>query len=496
MAQRHHAVPSVAGRIRPHHTLHRAATALYHRAVTDAAAPSGPATSGATARPGGLRGLTPSGEARVPVAWSLYDFANTIFSFAVVSGAIGLYLVKPEQFGERDGNVLLSVAIIVSVGINALVSPILGAISDFGGRRMPFLLFFTALCIGATFFIADVPAFLGLALFIVANFAYQAALIYYDATLKTVSYPETRGRMSGIGTAIGYCGTVFVGLAIFLLDIPVVDRFRLTALLFLVFAIPIFLFVREPAPKTPHRLTVADVVGSFGQLRRSIEHAKTVPGLGRFLVGRFFYSDAVNTVIVVMSVVTTKALGVSDATANVILLLLTLVAIVMSFVWGALADRLGPKRTLVIVLSSWAVGLLLGTVALGFGPSGLAPFLVAGAILGSGLGGVTVADRVLMVRLSPPERIGEFFGLYGLVGKGSQVVGQLLYALIILLFLDTLGNGAYQVAVVSLLVTMLIGLWLIWPVRDDWAGSGDALGLEVPHIPERLAPANAPIEPR
>ena len=440
--------------------------------------------------------MTPSGEARVPVAWSLYDFANTIFSFAVVSGAIGLYLVKPEQFGERDGNVLLSVAIIVSVGINALVSPILGALSDFGGRRMPFLLFFTALCIGATFFIADVPAFLGLALFIVANFAYQAALIYYDATLKTVSYPETRGRMSGIGTAIGYCGTVFVGLAIFLLDIPVVDRFRLTALLFLAFAIPIFLFVREPVPKTPHRLTVADVVGSFGQLRRSIEHAKTVPGLGRFLVGRFFYSDAVNTVIVVMSVVTTKALGVSDATANVILLLLTLVAIVMSFVWGALADRLGPKRTLVIVLSSWAVGLLLGTVALGFGPSGLAPFLVAGAILGSGLGGVTVADRVLMVRLSPPERIGEFFGLYGLVGKGSQVVGQLLYALIILLFLDTLGNGAYQVAVVSLLVTMLIGLWLIWPVRDDWAGSGDALGLEVPHIPERLAPANAPIEPR
>ena len=102
-----------------------------------------------------------------------------------------------------------------------------------------------------------------------------------------------------------------------------------------------------------------------------------------------------------------------------------------------------------------------------------------------------------MVRLSPPERIGEFFGLYGLVGKGSQVVGQLLY-------------GADHPAVprhprataptrspsLSLLVTMLIGLWLIWPVRDDWAGSGDALGLEVPHIPERLAPANAPIEPR
>jgi UMF1 family MFS transporter len=428
----------------------------------------------------GLAGLTPSERTVVPVAWSLYDFANTIFSFAVVSGAIGLYL--NDQLGPQDGALALSVAVILSVGINAIVSPILGAISDRGGRRMPFLLAFTALCIVPTFFIADVPVALGLLAFIVANFAYQAALIYYDATLKVVSYPETRGKLSGIGTAIGYCGTVFVGLLIFLLDIPVVDRFRLTAVLFLVFAIPIFLVVRERrAPDEP-------------PLRAA--HARQVPGLGRFLVGRFFYSDAVNTVIVVMSVVTTEALLVSDATANVILLGLTLVAVAMSFVWGWLCDRIGPKRTLAIVLISWAVGLVLGGVALGFGPAGLIPFLVAGAILGSGLGGVTVADRVLMVRLSPPDRVGEFFGLYGLVGKGSQVIGQLLYGLTIFLLIDTMGTGAYQVAVLSLLVTMIIGLWLVWPVRDDWAGSGEVTSVRPEPPPVRLAPATAPLEPR
>ena len=83
-----------------------------------------------------------------------------------------------------------------------------------------------------------------------------------------------------------------------------------------------------------------------------------------------------------------------------------------------------------IVLASWAVGLVLGAISLSVdGPIGIAMFLIAGAILGSGLGGVQVADRVLMVRLSPPERVGEFFGLYGLVGKGSQVIGQLLYGL-------------------------------------------------------------------
>lgn len=445
--------------------------------------------------------MTPSGRAIVPAAWALYDFANTIFTFAVVSGAIGLYLVNDEQFGERDGNILLSIAIVASVGLNAIVSPVLGALSDRSGRRLPFLFFFTALCIGTTFVIADVPPIVGLLLFIVANFAYQAALIYYDATLKTVSRPASRGKLSGLGTAIGYCGTVTVGLLIFLLDVPVEDRFRLSALLFLVFAVPIFLVVREPAP-TADRLTVAEIVATFGQLRRSIAHARAVPGLGRFLVGRFFYSDAVNTVIVVMSVVTVKVLGVSEAIANVILLSLTLVAIAMSFVWGWLCDRVGPKRTLLLVLASWAVGLLIGGVSLGFGPDGLIPFLVAGAILGSGLGGVQVADRVLMVRLSPPERLGEFFGLYGLVGKGSQVIGQLLYGVTIFLLLGPLGVGAYQVAVLSLLVTMFIGLWLIWPVRDDWAGSGELgpllAGADVGPVapPERLIPSGGPLDPR
>jgi UMF1 family MFS transporter len=444
-----------------------------------------------------LAGLTPSGRAVVPASWALYDFANTIFSFAVVSGAIGLYLV--DRFGQRDGNALLSVAVVISVGLNALVSPILGALSDRGTGRMPFLLFFTALCIGATFFIADVPPLLGLGLFVIANFAYQAALIYYDATLRTVSHPETRGKLSGIGTAIGYCGTVFVGLLIFLVDIAVVDRFRLVAILFLVFAIPIFVFVREPRVPGGKAVTAADIRDALGQLRRSIAHVREVPGLGRFLLGRFFYSDAVNTVVVVMSVVTVHAMGLSDQTSVLVLLLLTIVAIAMSFVWGWLVDRQGPKRTLIWVLVSWAVGLVLGGVAVGFGPPGLPLFLVAGAILGSCLGGVQVADRVLMVRLSPPDRIGESFGIYGLVGKGSQVIGQALYGVIIFLLLDALGNGAYQVAVLSLLVTMLIGLWLVWPVRDDWAGSGetvlpDGMGPVAP--PERLLPTGGPFEPR
>jgi UMF1 family MFS transporter len=441
----------------------------------------------------GLGALSPTGRAAEPLAWSLYDFANTIFSYAVVSTAIGLWATDASRFGQRDGNLVVSIAVAVSVALNAIVSPILGAVSDRGGRRLPFLLFFTALCIVPTALIGPSPAVIGIILFAIANFAYQAALIYYDATLKVVSRPESRGRLSGIGVAVGYLGTIFSGLLLILFDVPLEGRFLVAAILFAIFSIPIFVVVRETG--AVGRISARDVTSSWAQLKTTVEHARAVPGLLRFLVGRFFYSDAVNTIIVVMTVVTVYAKGLSTSNAQIVLLGLTVIAVLASFGWGRLVDRWGPKRTLMAVLGSWGFGLVLGAASLGIdGTIGFVAFLVAGGILGSGLGGVQVADRVFMVRLSPPERLGEFFGLYGLVGKGSQVIGQMLYGVTIFLFLDRFGVGAYQLAVLTLLVTMVIGYRLIQPVSDHWAGSGE--GIEPLASPERLAPSAAPIEPR
>jgi MFS transporter, UMF1 family len=435
--------------------------------------------------------MTPSGRSIVPASWALYDFANTIFSYAIVSTAIGLWLTDPGRFGQAGGQLLQGLAIAVSVGLNAIVSPVLGALSDRGGRRLPFLFFFTVLCIVPTLLIGFSPALVGVLLFIIANFGYQAALIYYDATLATVSYPATRGRLSGIGVAIGYMGTIFVALLLILLDASVEQIFIIAGILFAVFALPIFVFVREPGTET--RVTAGDVVRSLGQLRATIAHAREVPGLPRFLLGRFFYSDAVTTLIVVMSVIAVRAMGFTTQQFIAISLMLTIVAILASFGWGWLTDRVGPRRALIAVLVSWTVGLLMGTIALGFPGTlpGSAVFIAAGAILGSGLGGVQVADRVFMVRLSPPARLGEFFGIYGLVGKASQVIGALVYGLIVFFLVDELGNLAYQLAVVSLLGTMLIGLWLVWPVSDRWSGSLDASAVTPP---EHLPPVTPPLE--
>ncbi|MCA1572634.1 MAG: MFS transporter [Chloroflexi bacterium] len=91
-----------------------------------------------------------------------------------------------------------------------------------------------------------------------------------------------------------------------------------------------------------------------------------------------------------------------------------------------LADRWGPRRTLFVVLATWAIGLVVVTAFLS-----PIPFLAAGALLGAGLGGVGVVDRLMLLRLAPPDRVGEMFGLYGLVGTFSAVIGPLVCGIIL-----------------------------------------------------------------
>jgi MFS transporter, UMF1 family len=409
-----------------------------------------------------LGALTPTGQARVPISWALYDLANTIYSYAVVSYAIGLWAV--DRLGPADGQFWVLAAGAASVLLNAAVSPVLGAMSDRTGGRLTYLLAFTvtAVVCSAAIGLTEAPA-IGLVLFAIANFAYQAALIYYDAMLPVIARPEARGRVSGMGVAIGYVGTLIIAGLILALDAgskPI--TFFLAAGLFALFAIPLFMIVREPVRPGARGFHLAEALGSWSQLRTTIGHARAVPGLGRFLLGRFFYTDPVNTVIVIISVFATQAIGLTAGTANLVLLLLTVVAVVASIGWGQLVERIGPKRTLLIVLAMWCVGLVIAGSVLSF-PT----FLIGGVLLGAGLGGVWTSDRVFMLRLTPPEQVGEFFGLYGIAGKFSAVTGPLLYGVIVSTLLDRgWGAGAYQVGIFSFVILLLVGVWLLRGVPE------------------------------
>ncbi|MFN8629544.1 MAG: MFS transporter [Chloroflexota bacterium] len=393
--------------------------------------------------------------------WALYDFADTIWSFAVLSRAIGLFLI--HQLGDASGNLAVTLAIAISVLANAVLSPFLGAVSDRYGRRLPFLFAFTVGTVIPTAAIPFVPVPIGIVLFCLAVFSYQSSLIYYDATLQLVSTSENRGRIASLSTGVGYMGTVFVGILLILTDLSVEMTFVVAAILFFVLSLPTFIFLKDDQSR--RNVDAHPIGAAWTQTWRTVKSLHLYPGLGRFLLSRFFYTDALNTSVTIMTVFSVQAVGFTESESVYVLLGLTLSAIVSSFIWGRLVDRIGPKKTLFMVLCLWSVALFVGALFLA-----KVAFIIAGIAIGAGFAGMHVSDRVLMYRLSPPERLGEFYGLYGLVGKGSQVLGNVVYGVTLFLLFDSLKSGAYQIGILTLFATMLIGLMILRKVPEKREG--------------------------
>lgn len=393
-------------------------------------------------------------------AWILYDFANTIFSLNVVSRYFGPWIL------DRGASDLTYGAVVALSGLAiALVSPVLGALSDRMGRRMPFLIAFTLGCIAATAGIGVVGSvWAALLLFALANVAYQSGLIFYDALLPEVSREENRGRISGFGVAAGYVGAI-VGL--YLVGFFAgegddrQDAFIPTAVLFLLFSLPIFFLVRDRGEHGALPGT-RDVRAAMGQLRHTFIHSGQYPGLRRFILSRFLYADAMNTIIVSMAIYAERAIGMDDAAIDTLLALSIVFAVAGGLAGGFIVERYGPRRTLAAVLLGWTGTLLLTMLA-----TGVAIFYLIGPLIGLLLGATWTSDRVFLTRLSPPEYLGEFFGLYGLAGKFAGVIGPLVWAATVeLARLSGLGAGAYRVAVGTLVVAIVLGYLAVRPVSD------------------------------
>ncbi len=391
------------------------------------------------------------------VAWALYDLANTTFSLNVVSRYLPLLVV--EDLGGRDLDV--SLAYSGSMILVALAAPLLGALSDFSGRRLPFLAVATFASVGATALMGiGKPAVLVLLAFAVANFFYQGALVFYDALLANVSDEATRGRASGLGIGLGYVGSILSLYSV----APIAERwgkaaaFPATAAIFLAFSLPCLLFVPDGGRGPLWRRGLG--AETVARVRRTLRALPTIPGLGRFLVAHFLYTDAVNTVILFMAVYVTKVGGFTSAEVTRLLALSTLFAIVGAFGQGALVDRLGAKRALYVALVLWAVGLGLALAAPGKG----ALWLV-GPVTGTALGALWAADRVLMLRLSPPEALGELYGIYGMIGRFAAISGPLVWGTVVYA-LEGTGALAYRAAIGSLLIMLLAGAFVLRRVPE------------------------------
>jgi MFS transporter, UMF1 family len=423
---------------------------------------------------------------RLSVAsWAVYDLANTIFSLGVGALYFAEWLTAnaddlPTWLG-RSGTPDLALALAINAAMVTVIvlGPWIGAVSDHSGTRVRFLIPATIIAVVPTFFLASVSVMASLALFSVALVGFNLGSVIYDAILPDVSTPETIGRVSGFGIGVGYLGSfIAVGVGILFLErLGHAGVFKIIAVAFLVLALPSFFFVRErprprwPGPAPSMRTSVRHLIQAWGRARGH-------RGVVRFLVGRFLYTDAVNTLIGgFLTIYVIEELGFSQGQVQALLGVAIVGALLGGFLGGLVVDRRGPRYLLHGVLYAWMVAMGLGVVAGALGIDVLAWLL--GALGGLALGATWAGDRVYMQRISPPEHLGEFFGLYATVGRFATIVGPLMWGIVV-----TVLGFPREVALATLLLFVVAARIVLqkvddaprtWPPVDTAADSAPTL---------------------
>lgn len=392
-------------------------------------------------------------------SWVVYDIANTVFWTGVVGLAFPLWVTKglddvPSGIGGDDATLGYTLAATMMVVL--VLAPVLGAISDQWRRRTPLLAVTTLASVGATLTIGNGSLVFSLAFFALALATMELGTIFYNALLTEVSTEANRGTVAGLGIGIGYLGA-FMGVAAALIFSEArgyVFTFRVVASLFLLFALPIFLFLGE-RPREVRTMGLRGKINQgFLQLARNLRSLQGFPGLRPYLAGRFLYSIGINTTTAFAVVFASQTVGLSDREIELILLAGIAVAIPSGAISGRVIDRIGPQRVLTSSLLVW-VGLLLFAVVIPWFNWSVHLWWIVGCVTGAAIAGVFSADRPYMLTFTPPQYLGEFFGIHAMVGKSGRVLGPFMWALIS----STIGLG--QLASILSLVVCLAGSYAI-----------------------------------
>lgn len=438
------------------------------------------------------------------LSWALYDFANTIYSMNILSLYFAGWLVIDMGFKDIHYSIAFSASMLAS----AILMPALGYLSDAPSastsffarqRKLLFLFIFTAGAIVSVLIFASIPQaliLLVLIFFAFSNFFYEGGIVFYNALLTSVSTDENVGKVSGFGVGLGYLGSItgmilvlpFVTGSLFGIDIPFLEgggksgAFIPTAFYFALFAIPLFLFVREKRVEIGREAISAatnrSLRNAYRDVWRSLKSTEKYPGLLRFLISDYFFEDAIATVIIFMAVFTERVLGLGDNERTLFFIVSTVFAMVGAYLLGFLADKLSPKKVLFSIVTGWIVVLII--FALNSYP---AIFWICGPIVGILLGGVWSVSRPLLIHLSPPEKIGEFFGLFSISGRAAAICGPLVWGAVVYIFAadGIIGRGIaeifglgqeaalklpYRLAVLSLAAMMAFGLYIFRKVPD------------------------------
>ena len=342
---------------------------------------------------------------RAIVAWTLYDFANSAFAAVIFATIYAAYYALGVVGNEGGaGDLWWGRVVSVSMGLVALTSPFLGGVADRAGIRRPLFIGFTTAAVIATALMTTVePGMVvwGFVLGVIGNFAYESALVYYNAYLPDLAPPSHQGRVSGWGFAVGYAGSIAALLA----ALPFVSArnyqgaFLATAALYAIFSLPAF-FMLPAAPGGRVPVLRAAREGA-AQVVATARRILALPDLRRFLGAYFIYEDGVNTVIAFSGIFAAQTLGFPMERLIALYIVVQVSALIGALAWARPTDVLGPRRVVMITLCQWSA-----IVVAAYFVETQTQFWVLAVVAGTGLGAVQAASRAFLARLAPPGHAG------------------------------------------------------------------------------------------
>jgi len=405
-------------------------------------------------------------------SWCFYDFGNSAFTTLVITFIYSTYFTKAIAENEIDGTFLWSQAIAITAVIVSLLSPILGAIADKGGYRKIFLTLTTYMSIGATallFFPIKGQILFALILVVIANVNFELGGVFYNAYLPEIVSRKKIGRISGIGWGAGYLGGLLAMLIAmvgfvspdvpwFGLDIDTGEHIRATNILvaawFFIFTLPAILYLKEKKVESANRIGIV-VLNSIQALKKTFQEIKIYKNTVRFLISRLIYNDGLVTIFAFGAIYASGTFGFTFNEIMIFGIVLNIAAGSGAFLMGYIDDVIGGKLTIQISL----IGLMIAVLLAVFANSKLL-FWVSGIIVGLFAGPNQSASRSLMGRLTPPDKINEFYGFFAFSGKLTSFLGPMLLGI----FTKYFSSQRYGVAVVF--IFFFVGFLLMRNVNE------------------------------
>lgn len=431
-----------------------------------------------------LSDAKPRGQLRRIVAWATYDWANSAFTTIVVTFLYAEYFRRnlvPDVEGGTPGSSLWGWAVSASAVLVAVLSPIVGAMADRGGRKRLYLIVSTWVCVGFTvalFFVAPTTphaVLLASVLFVIANSAFDIGGVFYNSFLPVVAPPERIGTISGIGWGLGYtAGIVSMVVALFTMvglpgviepwfALPTEGGLNLRAPLllvagwFAVFSIPMFLYVKDEEPPR----NGVGVWDAFRELRATFREVRRYKETAKFLLARMIFNDALVTIFTLGAVYMGSVFGTDFGEIMVFGIVINVVAGIGAFAFGFVDDRVGGKPTILISVVALAAAVTLGMFAPNMGW-----FWVAGIIIGIFAGPNQAASRSLMSRFVPAHQQAEFFGFFSFSGKATAFMGPFLFGVLTAAFKDLVPFPSERVGISVLILFFLLGGWILSHVDE------------------------------